>query len=77
MGCSAAEPAITNEFRGDGREESESSGEVEAGHEGGEVSHFPSCEAVQSARTNESERRCSNILGRAPGERRGEEQRGA
>lgn len=43
MGCSAAEPAITNEFRGDGREESESSGEVEAGHKGGEVSHFPSC----------------------------------
>ena len=40
------EPAIANEFRGEREEESESGGEVEAGHEGEEVSHFPSCEAV-------------------------------
>ena len=44
---STAEPAIANEFRGEREEESESGGEVEAGHEGEEVSHFPSCEAVR------------------------------
>lgn len=43
---STAKPAIANEFRSEKREESESGGEVEAGHEGEEVSHFPSCEAV-------------------------------
>lgn len=41
-----SEPAITNVFRGERKEESESRGEVEAGHVGEEVSHFPSCEAV-------------------------------
>lgn len=43
---STAKPAIANVFRGEGKKASESRGEVEAGHEGEEVSHFPSCEAV-------------------------------
>lgn len=43
---STARPAIANVFRGERREESESRGEVEAGQEREEVSHFPSCEAV-------------------------------
>lgn len=43
---STEKPAIANVFRGERKEESESGGEVEAGHEGEEVSHFPSCEAV-------------------------------
>lgn len=43
---STAKPAIASVFRGERKEESESRGEVKAGQEGEEVSHFPSCEAV-------------------------------
>lgn len=43
---STAKTVTANVFGGERKEESENKGEVEAGHVGEEVSHFPSCEAV-------------------------------